>query len=1361
VGDDSGEGGVQEEEEKDDGEEECGVCGEEAREVKPARDPRAPTEAERKAHEATHLPFRIWCGPCVRARLPNPPHKRVEREESGVPEVAMDYGFMSREKDKKQMTILVTKDRDTKVVMANVVLHKGAGLEETVDQAVKSIARLGHHGRIGLKVDNEAALLDLRNAVMRKREQPTVPLQPPKGESQSNGAIENAVRLVKEMIRVYLLALEAKIDGTIPTQHPLMCWIAEHAGDMITKHMVGKDGKTGYERLLGKPCRDEGVEFGECIWFKRRKGRLADLEARWQEGVWLGKRWGTIDHLVWTGEAVVEARAIQRKPEPERWSREEVEGITALPWKWKIPDHGHRQVEVIPPRTEQEKAEDASVAPRPEEPVQPKSVYITPQDLDKYGWTKGCRRCGLMRERKKAQGIRHSPECRTRVEERMREERDQRLTRAEERKNEYVAEAMVESLPEHERRGGEGGAQAPASSSSSSSSSSTSNLPAGEAVTVEEGDAMQTDAMQVMLGSLLRSNKHIEKVDKELPVAMGLYELLLTSGMDNQEAIGKIAEIYSPSRVGAAAKKLGFNLGENKAFDLIEDENGRSWNFTRRDHRDKVRKIIQQMQPYVVIGSPPCTEWTRLNRNINHPRMHPEEVRRRMWEARVHMEFVAQIYKDQLRAGRHFLHEHPASADSWKEPQMRWLGGRPEVESIVSHMCRFGMTARDRDGEVNLVYKPTRWLSSAPEILKKLAKRCPGTHPHTKLEGSRRTKEAAIYPIELCRAILQGIIAQRKVEGEVIPKEVLAAVEAGRGVYDCAKNEDERKIEELRMRRRRREVGAVEVQNEELRDWEGERFWESEEETGRGGRYIDDVTGSTLPRKETIAARKEEIEFLDDWHVWELAPIAEAHERTGKGPLGGRWVDHNKGDEASPLIRSRYVAQEIARYKDESLFAATPPLEALRMLISDVATFRPVEYKILMIDVRKAHLHAEAVREVYVHLPPEIRKPGMCARLKRCLYGTRDAASRWEALYTRRLEEMGFARGKASACVFYNKELDSRCVVHGDDFTFSGTDRALNIIEEAMKKVFLCKVEGRLGSGQKDLKEARVLNRVIRFTKGGYRYEADPRHAEVLWRDLGIGGEKPLSSPGAKPKEGKVEEEELSEEETRKYRGGAARANYLAQDRADIAYAAKECCRRMSKPRKCDMEALRRIGKYLLGKPRVVYEFPWQAPEDIRTYVDTDFAGCAATCRSTSGGVAMRGQHLIKHWSCTQKTVTLSSGEAELAGLVKGAAEGLGLVSLAADMGIEAQLTVLADSSAAIGICRRTGIGRVRHLAVGQLWVQERIREKDFALEKFPGAINPADMLTKHLDQQTIAKHSGNAGLKNEEGRPKSAPMVA
>ena len=97
--------------------------------------------------------------------------------------------------------------------------------------------------------------------------------------------------------------------------------------------------------------------------------------------------------------------------------------------------------------------------------------------------------------------------------------------------------------------------------------------------------------------------------------------------------------------------------------------------------------------------------------------------------------------------------------------------------------------------------------------------------------------------------------------------------------------------------------------------------------------------------------------------------------------------------------------------------------------------------------------------------------------------------------------------------------------------------------------------------------------------------------------------------------------------------------------------------------------------------------------------------------------LAFGGGHLLKHWANTQNTIALSSGEAELAGIAKGSGEGMGLVSVAADLGMDVSLTVLADSSAAIGICRRTGIGKVRRLAVGQLWVQERVRQGDFGLQ--------------------------------------------
>ena len=191
-----------------------------------------------------------------------------------------------------------------------------------------------------------------------------------------------------------------------------------------------------------------------------------------------------------------------------------------------------------------------------------------------------------------------------------------------------------------------------------------------------------------------------------------------------------------------------------------------------------------------------------------------------------------------------------------------------------------------------------------------------------------------------------------------------------------------------------------------------------------------------------------------------------------------------------------------------------------------------------------------------------------------------------------------------------------------------------------------------------------------------------------------------------------------------------------------------------------DLQALRRLARYLAGKPRLVYRFAWEEAPCLTVFSDTDYAGCRVTRRSTSGGCACYGDHLVKHWSSTQKSVTLSSGEAELSGLVKAAAEGLGLQSLAADLGLKTQLRLCADSSAAIGICRRSGIGRVRQLAVGQLWVQERLRAGAFTLAKIRGEVNTADLLTKHVPTAVMQAHVKALGLLPLTGRAETAPAA-
>ena len=109
---------------------------------------------------------------------------------------------------------------------------------------------------------------------------------------------------------------------------------------------------------------------------------------------------------------------------------------------------------------------------------------------------------------------------------------------------------------------------------------------------------------------------------------------------------------------------------------------------------------------------------------------------------------------------------------------------------------------------------------------------------------------------------------------------------------------------------------------------------------------------------------------------------------------------------------------------------------------------------------------------------------------------------------------------------------------------------------------------------------------------------------------------------------------------------------------------------------------------------------------------------------------------------------------------MKGVAEGLGAQALAADLGMSLGLSVHADSSAAIGICRRSGVGRVRHLAVGQLWVQDHLRRGTFQLFKVRGDENPADLCTKHLARAVIDGLIQICGIVRETGRAVSAPRL-
>jgi len=139
----------------------------------------------------------------------------------------------------------------------------------------------------------------------------------------------------------------------------------------------------------------------------------------------------------------------------------------------------------------------------------------------------------------------------------------------------------------------------------------------------------------------------------------------------------------------------------------------------------------------------------------------------------------------------------------------------------------------------------------------------------------------------------------------------------------------------------------------------------------------------------------------------------------------------------------------------------------------------------------------------------------------------------------------------------------------------------------------------------------------------------------------------------------------------------------------------------------------------------------------------------------------MLGSHCLKTWSSTQPTVSLSSGEAEFYGLVKASGIGLGFKALFEDFGTNLPVEVWTDSSAAIGVVGRQGLGRLRHLDTHSLWVQQAVRSKRIKVRKVRGDDNVADLCTKHLSSRDRISYLLNLlGCHYVDGRASCAPAL-
>ena len=315
-------------------------------------------------------------------------------------------------------------DKQTGEKYARATGKKGVGTAGELDWLIQDMTHelkaWGHSGGIGghiiMKCDNENTIKALHDAVGKLLGGRVIPEHPPKGESQSNGRPEEVGRTMRGFARVLKAQLEdsAKID--IGCEDAIAVWLVRWSAMLPSRFLIGKDGKTPFERRRGRQCQIAIERFGEKVWYKDLKSKTEGqdkADADWAEGLWLGHARSSNEVLIGTRSGVVRAWAVRRMGPEDRWDAKlirEMKGTpqqpnpnrpgTAIPIKINFDEiPGHDNIMIQPARAEEG----------------PRSMFIKGWMLEKYGYTGDCKGCEYKRAGMEAQGP-HTRACRTRVE---------------------------------------------------------------------------------------------------------------------------------------------------------------------------------------------------------------------------------------------------------------------------------------------------------------------------------------------------------------------------------------------------------------------------------------------------------------------------------------------------------------------------------------------------------------------------------------------------------------------------------------------------------------------------------------------------------------------------------------------------------------------------------------------------------------------------------------------------------------------------------------------------------------------------------------------------------------------------------
>ncbi|KAK8951018.1 hypothetical protein KSP39_PZI003140 [Platanthera zijinensis] len=481
-------------------------------------------------------------------------------------------------------------------------------------------------------------------------------------------------------------------------------------------------------------------------------------------------------------------------------------------------------------------------------------------------------------------------------------------------------------------------------------------------------------------------------------------------------------------------------------------------------------------------------------------------------------------------------------------------------------------------------------------------------------------------------------------------------------------------------------------------------------------------------------AMQQELYMIDKNHTWELTDLP-----SSKSAIGLKWlfkVKYNEDGEINKykarLVAKGYAQKEGVDYTET--FSPVARFESIRTLLALTIHH---QFPIFQMDVMSAFLNGEISEEIYVRQPPgfEIKgKEDKVFRLHKALYGLKQAPRAWNTKIDTNLLENGFAKTVSEPGMYIKRDQNGDVLIvclYVDDLLITGSNLdKINSFRSYIKASF----------EMTDLGLTRYFLGLQIQQLPNVTYISQSRYAEDILTKFNMSDSKPAATPMITgEKLSKEDGEEKTSPEV--YRSLIGSLMYLTNTRPDIEHAVSIASRFMQSPSIKHMIAAKRILRYLNGTRSLGLRYEKGDNCNITGYSDSDWAGCSDDRKSTSGYMFYIGPNPISWCTRKQKTIALSSTEAEYTALSETVREAIWLRQLLTEIkGKEVSpVKIMVDNTSAIALAKNPIFhNRTKHLQIKLHHTRDLVSRGEIELSYCKTENQIADALTKPLSAPTF-----------------------